>query len=171
MTLTRCGRRTPAQSFRGALLREPGIHTPRPVVMDSGLAGKSPRPGMTPQMIRNSKPLNSLGIRIYGIADHPEALDQFADAVVKRVFRAISGRFDAGIGDDVVALVRVPADRSLEVDELRHVGLDAFAQLGLGEVGVRKPHVIGAAAHVVEIVDRMQKRARYVANVKVVALE
>src|ERR1700731_3540620 len=26
---------------------EPGIHIRRPVVMDSGLAGKSPRPGMT----------------------------------------------------------------------------------------------------------------------------
>jgi hypothetical protein len=40
-------------SFRGALLREPGIHssdwdgTERLGSMDSGLAGKSPRPGMT----------------------------------------------------------------------------------------------------------------------------
>src|SRR5260221_8426342 len=36
-----------AVSFRGALLREPGIHTPRLVVMDSGLATKRWRPGMT----------------------------------------------------------------------------------------------------------------------------
>jgi hypothetical protein len=44
-------------SFRGALLREPGIHNPgwstaRPVGMDSGLAGKSPRPRMTTSMGR-----------------------------------------------------------------------------------------------------------------------
>jgi hypothetical protein len=31
----------------GALLREPGTHTPRPVVMVSGLATKRWRPGMT----------------------------------------------------------------------------------------------------------------------------
>jgi hypothetical protein len=36
-----------AVSFRGALLRVPGVYTPRLVVMDSGLATKRWRPGMT----------------------------------------------------------------------------------------------------------------------------
>ena len=44
-------------SFRGATEGgEPGIHSPRPVVMDSGLAA-SRRPGMTRHMIRISKSL------------------------------------------------------------------------------------------------------------------
>src|SRR5712692_2832699 len=47
-----------AWSFRGATEGgEPGIHIPRPVVMDSGLAA-SRRPGMTPHVIRISKSLN-----------------------------------------------------------------------------------------------------------------
>ncbi len=36
-----------AASFRGALLREPGIHNHWPRVMDSGLATWRWRPGMT----------------------------------------------------------------------------------------------------------------------------
>ena len=59
-----------APSFRGATEGgEPGIHSPRPVVMDSGLAAEPVigpaegrtrwrRPGMTPHMIRISKSLN-----------------------------------------------------------------------------------------------------------------
>src|SRR5712671_6858985 len=44
-----------AASFRGATEGgEPGIHSPRAVVMDSGLAA-SRRPGMTLRMIRISK--------------------------------------------------------------------------------------------------------------------
>ncbi len=57
-------RRTPTfnirgWSFRGALLREPESITPMLsilfplVVMDSGLAGKGPRPGMTTVMDHN----------------------------------------------------------------------------------------------------------------------
>ena len=42
-----------AVSFRGALLREPGIHTPGLVVMDSGLATKRWRPGMTEPRFAN----------------------------------------------------------------------------------------------------------------------
>src|SRR5712671_3074576 len=56
----------PSESFRGALLREPGIHNPdwelvrrESEDMDSGLAGKSPRPGMTDKSVRAGHSLNA----------------------------------------------------------------------------------------------------------------
>jgi len=53
-----------AKAFYDAALKPIGYSCPRPVVMDSGLAGilrqalRSPRPGMTPDMVRNSKTRN-----------------------------------------------------------------------------------------------------------------
>src|SRR5262252_7631814 len=113
----------------------------------------------------------ALRIRVRVATDHPKALDQFTYPIINRVFCAISGRFNAGIGDDVVALVWILADRRFEVNEIGHLGLDALAQLGLGEVGVRKPDIVRAAAHAVEVIDRVQERMRGVANVKIVPLE
>jgi catechol 2,3-dioxygenase-like lactoylglutathione lyase family enzyme len=47
-----------AKAFYDAALKPIGYSCPRLVVMDSGLAGKSLRPGMTPDMVRNSKTPN-----------------------------------------------------------------------------------------------------------------
>ena len=70
----------------------------------------------------------ALSVRVDRVADRAVPLNQFADSIVERVLGVISGRLDAAIRDDVVALVGVLSDRSFKINEARHLGLDAFAQ-------------------------------------------
>src|SRR5579862_4463377 len=69
-------------------------------------------------------------------AQHSVAFEQFGDAGVDRMRRAKPGRLDLRVGDDVVALVRVFADRRLDKIEIRHLQLYALAQFGLREIGL-----------------------------------
>src|SRR5690242_11977167 len=73
-----------------------------------------------------------LEVRIGLRTQHPVAADQLLDAGVERHGGLVAGALDARVGDDVVALVGVLADRSLLEDEARQVLVDHLAQLPLG---------------------------------------
>src|SRR5487761_1884281 len=63
--------------------------------------------------------------------DHAIALDELADAIIERISRRVAGGLDLGVGDDVVALVGILADRRFQIDEFRKLRLDARAEFGL----------------------------------------
>src|SRR5262245_33477969 len=78
--------------------------------------------------LRNEKTTETVGcfapvtsrrsdVAVLRVADHSEALDEFGDPHVEHVLRPPAGRLDLGVGDDVVALVRVLADRGFERHE------------------------------------------------------
>src|SRR5216110_542773 len=107
---------------------------------------------------------------------HAVALDQLRDAVIDRVTRPKSGPFDLLVRDDVVALVRVLADRRLDKIEIGHLQLDALAELGLrqvrlGLVRVGQADIVDLALHPLEIADGVNKDSGHIADMDVVADE
>src|SRR5687768_4098640 len=75
-------------------------------------------------------------VAVTGIADHREALDELRDSRMQRHLRLVAGRLDLFVRHDVVALVRILADRRFQNDEVGHLLPDGVAQLHLGDVRV-----------------------------------
>src|SRR5438876_925847 len=97
----------------------------------------------------HSSPGNPLGafhapdssdIAVPAVAQDRIALDQLLDARIEGMTWPEPGGFDLGVGDDVVALVRILADGSLEEDESRQLLADLGAQLQLREIGITEAH-------------------------------
>src|ERR1700737_1307366 len=84
-----------------------------------------------PRSLRARPSAAPLHVSIDAVPDHPVALDKLADAGVEGVEGPIARRLDLGVGDDVIALVRILADRRLDVDEAGDLRLDPLAELCL----------------------------------------
>ena len=78
---------------------------------------------------------------------------------------------DPRVGYDVVPFVRVLADGRFQKDELRQMLLDHGAEFQLGEIRLVQPDVVGLALHGLEVIERVDKHARHIAHVDIVALE
>src|SRR5262245_44083359 len=87
-------------------------------------------------------PLMRSDIRVNRIAQNSEPLDQFLNAAIEAPFRFETGAGDARVGNNIIALVGILADRRFEVDEFRQMFLDDRAQFELREVRVVEPHVV-----------------------------
>src|SRR5689334_15449130 len=106
-------------------------------------------------------------VAVAAVAQDRVALDQLADAAVEPPLGAEARACEPRVRHDVVALVRVLADRRLDVHEARHVLLDRLAQLDLGEVGLVEADVVGPAAHLLEVLEGVEEDARNVLDVDV----
>src|SRR3990167_1390159 len=93
---------------------------------------------MTTKSKDATNPGNRSDVSVSRVADHGVTLDQFLDAEIERVHLLESGCFDLGVGNDVIALIRVLAHRCLQENKLRQVFLNGLTQLLLGNVGVRQ---------------------------------
>src|SRR5690349_10426267 len=103
------------------------------------------------------KAARSLDVREARVPEDRVALDQLADPALEAPLGLEPGGAEALVRHDVVALVRVLADRRLEVDEARHELLDRLAELELGEVRFIQADVVGLAPHGVEVLEAMQE--------------
>src|ERR1039458_1373048 len=81
-----------------------------------------------------------------------------------RKSRLIPSALDLLIGNDVVALIRVFANRSLEEYEFRQLLMNPLAQFHFRKIGVRQAHVIRLVAHCFKVTNTVQKGAGYVAH-------
>src|ERR1043165_1005810 len=110
-------------------------------------------------------------VGVKGVAKDSEAFDQLLNAAVKVPFGFEASGGDAGVGDNVVALVRILADGGFEEDETRKMFFDDGAEFELGQVGVVQADIVGPAFHGGELIEPMEERAHDVADMDVVALE
>src|SRR4051812_24541958 len=89
-------------------------------------------------------------VAVSAVAQDRITLDQLPDAGIERVSGPVSCGLDLVVGDDIVSLVGILADGSLEEDEARELLADLGAQLQLREVGVAQADVISLIFHGVE---------------------
>ena len=87
-----------------------------------------------------------LDIPVSRILDHGIALDEIADALIKRMGRLKARRLNLGVGHDIVALVRVLPDGGIEKDKIWNLFLDTLAKFPLGDVRIGQAEI--GRAHV-----------------------
>ena len=112
-----------------------------------------------------------LYIPIARVLDHRISFDQVADSRIERVHRFEAGSFDLGIGDNIVPLIRILADRRVEKHEVGNLFLDMFSELSLRNVSIGQTDVVDLAFHLVEIGNATLEHARDVAHMYVITLE
>src|SRR5436190_11711487 len=114
---------------------------------------------------------SALHVRVNAVPQNREAFDQFIDAPVEAPLGFESGCRQARVGNDVIPLVRVFANRRFHIGEPGQMLFYDGAKLRFRKVRVVEAGVVRPPLYFRKMIDRMNKDTRHIANVKVISFE